>query len=132
MTTTSRPSGRLTAMIWRMRLRLAPAARPVLDIDVLARNSDAHGGALTWFLQGRRSFWRCLPLGNAKRSYRSGRSKRVNVVALTRPPITTTAKGRWISAPGPSANRNGTNPKAAIVAVSRTGVMRRLAPSRTA
>ena len=40
--------------------------------------------------------------------------------------------GRWISAPGPSANRKGTRPKAAMEAVSVTGVMRRRAPSITA
>ena len=61
-----------------------------------------------------------------------GSSTSVSTVAVTSPPITTTASGRWISAPGPVANRKGTRPKAAMVAVSVTGVIRRLAPSRTA
>ena len=41
--------------------------------------------------------------------------------------MTTMASGRWISAPGPVAKRKGTRPKAAMNAVSVTGVIRRFA-----
>jgi len=57
---------------------------------------------------------------------------RVSAVALTRPPMTTMASGRWISAPGPEASKNGERPSAAIDAVSTTGRKRRRAPSMTA
>ena len=70
--------------------------------------------------------------GSAKRSYRMGSSTSVSTVAVTSPPITTTASGRWISDPGPVAKRKGTSASAAMAAVSVTGVMRRFVPSRTA
>ena len=46
--------------------------------------------------------------------------------------MTTIASGRWISDPGPLANKNGTRPRAATVAVIITGRKRNLVPSRIA
>src|SRR5690349_4545126 len=42
------------------------------------------------------------------RRYRIGRRISVKAVDETRPPITTIASGRWISEPGPVANKSGT------------------------
>lgn len=53
----------------------------------------------------------------------------VSAVELTSPPITTIAKGFWISEPGPVANSSGTSPNAAMLAVIITGRSRRTAPS---
>lgn len=53
---------------------------------------------------------------------------RVRAVEVTNPPVTTIARGRWISEPGPVAKRSGTNPSAAMLAVIKTGRKRRTAP----
>ena len=45
----------------------------------------------------------------------------VKKVDETSPPITTMAKGLWISEPGPVANNNGIKPNAAMLAVISTG-----------
>ena len=51
---------------------------------------------------------------------------------VTSPPMTTMASGFWISEPGPVANKSGTRPKAAMLAVISTGRSLRIAPSNTA
>ncbi len=56
---------------------------------------------------------------------------RVRAVEVTRPPTTTTASGRWTSEPGPLAKSMGKRPKAAMLAVIKTGRNRRFAPSTT-
>ena len=60
-----------------------------------------------------------------------GSKNKVKKVEDTRPPITTMARGRWISEPGPVANNKGIKPKAAILAVINTGLNRREEPSVT-
>ena len=50
-----------------------------------------------------------------------GRTPRVRIVEVTRPPMTTEASGRCTSAPAPDATAIGTNPTAATSAVVRTG-----------
>src|SRR5215831_310243 len=45
------------------------------------------------------------------RRYRIGRRISVKAVEESRPPITTMASGRWISDPGPVANKSGIRPK---------------------
>ena len=49
-----------------------------------------------------------------------------------RPPTTTTARGRWISEPGPWANSSGTRLSTVMVAVMRTGRRRLRHPSTIA
>ena len=67
--------------------------------------------------------------GSTKRRYRIGSNNKVSRVELTNPPMTTMARGRWISESGQLANYSGTRPKAAMDAVIMTGRRRRLAPS---
>ena len=61
-----------------------------------------------------------------------GSTIRVSRVALIRPPMTTVASGRWISAPVSVAMAMGTKPSEATSAVIATGRNRVMAPSRMA
>ena len=56
----------------------------------------------------------------------------VNNVELTRPPITTTARGRCTSEPIPWDSARGTNPRSATKAVVNTGRRRNRQPLTTA
>ena len=60
-----------------------------------------------------------------------GNKTNVKRVEVAKPPITTMAKGFWISAPGPVANKSGTNPNAVMPAVIKTGRNLRCEPSTT-
>ena len=63
---------------------------------------------------------------------RMGSPKSVSAVELTKPPMTTTARGRWISEPGPVAKTIGTRLKIAILAVINTALSLVSHPSSTA
>ena len=52
------------------------------------------------------------------------------MVEVNKPPMTTVAKGRWISAPGVVASAMGMNPRPATSAVMRIGRSRTMAASR--
>src|SRR5512139_866783 len=65
-------------------------------------------------------------------SYRTGSSTRVSRVELSRPPTTTVASGRCVSAPTPEDSNIGTRPRIATLAVISTGRSRRTVPSVTA
>ena len=66
-----------------------------------------------------------------KRKYSIGNNTSLSSVEVTKPPITTIAKGRLISEPGPVANNSDTKPKAAMLALISTGRNLRFAPSTT-
>jgi len=53
------------------------------------------------------------------------------MVAVIKPPITTLAKGRWVSEPIPVLIAAGNKPMAAIKAVITTGRILLFVPSRT-
>ena len=62
----------------------------------------------------------------------AGKTNSVSSVALTKPPTTTVASGRWTSDPIPCASAAGSIPNAATVAVSRTARRRWVAPTEIA
>ena len=66
-----------------------------------------------------------------KRMYKHGNTTNVKKVAVIKPPITTVAKGFCTSAPAPPENAIGRKPKAATLAVIKTGRKRILVPSIT-
>ena len=53
-------------------------------------------------------------------------------VEVKSPPITTAARGRCTSEPGPVAKRRGTRPRMATMAVMSTGLSLRSHPVKTA
>ena len=54
------------------------------------------------------------------------------MVDVNKPPTTTVARGRCVSAPTPVDNSIGSKPRMDVLAVIRTGVTRSLQPRRTA
>src|SRR5690606_12933958 len=77
----------------------------------------------------------CCALRSARsssHSYITGSRISVNKVELIRPPTTTVARGRCVSAPTPLDSNIGTNPRMATLAVINTGRRRRSAPCTTA
>ena len=61
-----------------------------------------------------------------------GSTSEVSIVEVKRPPMTTVARGRWISAPGVVARAMGMKPRPATSAVIRIGRSRTIAASRAA
>ena len=64
------------------------------------------------------------------RAYSTGSTSSVSSVAVTRPPITTVARGRCTSAPAEVASAIGRKPREATVAVISTGRSRTSVPLR--
>src|SRR5690625_3439830 len=65
-------------------------------------------------------------------SYNTGNNTNVSNVEVIRPPTTTVASGRWVSAPTPLESSIGTRPRMATLAVIITGRMRNAVPRITA
>ena len=65
---------------------------------------------------------------NVNSKYSSGSTISVSKVAVSKPPMTTVAKGFCTSAPAPFENAIGKKPKLATVAVIKTGRNRKIVP----
>ena len=63
--------------------------------------------------------------------YKTGNTKRVKKVAISKPPITTVANGRCTSAPAPLLTAIGRKPKEATKAVINTGRNLTFVPIKT-
>ncbi len=63
--------------------------------------------------------------------YKTGNTNKVRKVAISRPPITTVAKGLCTSAPAPLLIAMGKNPSEATNAVTSTGLSLTLVPIKT-
>ena len=81
----------------------------------------AHGAPTGWGERSRRGSSTARLWSAAAGVSNAGMTARVSSVALRMPPMTTVARGRWISAPGPRANAIGRKPMAAATAVINTG-----------
>ena len=68
---------------------------------------------------------------DSKTIYKTGNTKSVKNVAISKPPITTVAKGRCTSAPAPSLKAIGKKPRDATNAVINTGRNLTLVPIKT-